>query len=105
MLELLSLFFCGHFVGSTDYGFPSVKTVGLSIRTVVETFDSFVGATFLSFVGPTISGPQDCWGDFSPFVGPTISGSQDCWSYFPVIGPWDNWLSARKDVKAAPTNE
>ncbi len=32
--------------------------------------------TFNTFVVPTILGPKDCWGDFSPFVGPTISDSQ-----------------------------
>ncbi len=84
MLELLSLFCCGNFVGPTDFGSPTVKTVGL-FRTVVETFDFFVGATFLTFVGPTVLGPYYCWEDFSPFFGPKIFGSQDCWSYFPVF--------------------
>ena len=101
----------GKLLGPTFLGSPTVRTVGVGVtfslllwkfcwtyrfwlpnskncwpfRTVVETFDSFVGATFLTFVGPTVLGPYYCWGDFSPFVGPTISGSQDCWSYFPVF--------------------
>ncbi len=95
----------GELLGPTFLGPPTVRTVGVGVtfslllwtfcwtyrfrlpnsrncwplRTVVETFDSFVGATFLTSVGPTVLGPYYCWGDFSPFVGPTISGPEDCW--------------------------
>ena len=107
MQHIFTTFVGGKLLGPTILGSPSVRTVGVGVtsslllwkfcwtyrfwlpndkncwpvRTVVETFDSFVRATFLSFVGPTVSGPQECWGDFSPCVGPTISGSQD----FPVF--------------------
>ncbi len=54
VLELVSFFCCGNFVGPTDFGSPTVKTV-----TVAETFDSFVGG------GPTVLGPHYCWGDYS----------------------------------------
>ncbi len=92
----------GKLLGPTFLGSPTLRTVGVGVtfsllswkfcwtyrfwlpnskncwpfRTVVETFDSFVGATFLTFVGPTVLGPYYCWGDFSPFVGPTIFVSQ-----------------------------
>ena len=62
-----------------------LKTVGVSM-----TFQSFVGATFISFAGPTVFVYQQrksliCW---SSFVAPTYFGFEKCWRYFfPFVGP------------------
>ena len=43
-------------VGSNIFRLTNSKNCW-PVRTVAETFDSFVEATFLTFVGPTVLGP------------------------------------------------
>ncbi len=55
MLGLLSLFCCGNFVGPTDFGSPTVKTVGLLVAPTVWE-PEIVGPTNGVKVAPTLFG-------------------------------------------------
>ncbi len=78
-----------------NFGSPTVKNCWCWSDL---TFQTFVGATFISFVGPTDFVSQQMksvgvGGNYtsfccSSFVVPTDFGSEKCWRYiFPIVGP------------------